>query len=111
MDARLRDWPGGPAYQVFGSDGSFRFTRFVLNPDFREMKFVIVDVGGSKDVVAKGREISGAHPRYQLFNGSGNLLVTQFVLNLILPISGFCGGSGWRWGQGDWIWGIETKGL
>ena len=39
---------------MFGSDGSFRFTRVVLNPDFRETKFVIVDVGGSKDVVVSG---------------------------------------------------------
>jgi hypothetical protein len=38
----------GPAYQVFWSDGSFRFTSFVLNPDFRETKFVIVDLGESK---------------------------------------------------------------
>jgi hypothetical protein len=45
---------------VFGSDGSFRFTRFVLNPDFRETKFVIMDVGGSKDVVVSSRDILGA---------------------------------------------------
>jgi hypothetical protein len=38
----------GPAYQVFWSDGSFRFTSFVLNPDFRETKFVIVDVVRAK---------------------------------------------------------------
>jgi hypothetical protein len=61
----------GPAYQMFGSDGSFRFTRFVLNPDFRETKFVIVGVGGSKDFVVSGRETSGAQkePAYKLFMG------------------------------------------
>ena len=77
----IKDQDPGPAYQVLGSDG-FRFTRFVLNPDFRETKFVIVDVGGSKDVVVSGRDTSGAQkePAYQLFNGNRNLIVTRFVL-------------------------------
>src|SRR5262245_61060866 len=73
----------GRRIKEFGSDGSFRFTRFVLNPDFRETKFVIVDVGGSKDVVVSSRDISGAQKEaaHRLFNGNGNLVVTQFVLN------------------------------
>ena len=74
----IKDQDPGPAYQVLGSDG-FRFTRFVLNPDFRETKFVIVDVGGSKDVVVSGRDTSGAQkePAYRLFNGNRNLIVGQ----------------------------------
>ena len=58
MSARCRDWLGDRRIKVFWAGGSFRFTRVVLNPDFRETKFVIVDVGGSKDVV-----VSGERPR------------------------------------------------
>jgi hypothetical protein len=50
----------GPAFQVFGSMGSLLFTRFVLNPDFTETKFTVVDVGGNKNIVVSGRETSGA---------------------------------------------------
>jgi hypothetical protein len=73
----------GPAYQVFGSDGSFRLTRFVLNPDFRETKFTVLDVGGSKDILVSGRETAGVGrgPAYQMFNSSGNFILTRLVLN------------------------------
>jgi subtilisin family serine protease len=73
----------GPAFQVFGSDGSFKLTRFVLNPDFSETKFTVMDVGGSKDEVMYGRETSGAGrgPAYQVFDASGNFILTRFVLN------------------------------
>ena len=40
----------GPAIQGFGSNGSLRFTQFVLNPNFRETKFTVLDVGGSKQI-------------------------------------------------------------
>jgi hypothetical protein len=73
----------GPAMQGFGSMGSLIFTRFVLNPDFRETKFTVLDVGGSKDVVVYGRETAGAGrgPAYQMFDSSGNFILTRFVLN------------------------------
>jgi hypothetical protein len=73
----------GPAYQLFGSDGSFRLTRFVLNPDFSETKFTVLDVGGSKDVVVSGRETAGAGrgPAVQVFDANGNFILTRFVLN------------------------------
>ena len=73
----------GPAIQGFGSSGSLTFTRFVLNPDFTETKFTVVDVGGSKNIVVYGRETTGAlrGPTYQAFNASGNLVLTRFVLN------------------------------
>jgi hypothetical protein len=73
----------GPAIQGFGSTGSLLFTRFVLNPDFRETKVAVLDVGGSKDIVVSGREISGAQrgPAYQVFDSSGNFILTRFVLN------------------------------
>jgi hypothetical protein len=73
----------GPAYQLFGSDGSFRLTRFVLNADFRETKFTVLDVGGSKDIVVSGRETAGLGrgPAYQVFDAAGNFILTRFVLN------------------------------
>jgi hypothetical protein len=73
----------GPAFQLFGSDGSFRLSRFVLNLDFRETKVTVLDVGGSKDVVVYGRETAGAGrgPAYQVFDSSGNFILTRFVLN------------------------------
>jgi hypothetical protein len=73
----------GPAIQGFGSDGSLRFTRFVLNPDFRETKFAVTDGGGSKLIVVSGREISGLMrgPAYQAFDAAGNLVLSRFVLN------------------------------
>ena len=73
----------GPAFQGFGSTGSLLFTRFVLNPDFRETKFAVLDVGGSKDIVVSGRETSGVQrgPAYQVFDSSGNFILTRFVLN------------------------------
>ena len=73
----------GPAFQVFGSDGSFRLTRFVLNPDFRETKFRVLDAGASKNVLVYGRETAGLGrgPAYQVFDASGNFILTRFVLN------------------------------
>ena len=38
----------GPTFQVFGYDGSLRVSQFVLNPDFREMKLVVIDAGEPK---------------------------------------------------------------
>ena len=73
----------GPAFQGFGSTGSLLFTRFVLNPDFTETKFAVLDVGGSKDLVVSGRETAGVGrgPAYQMFDSSGNFILTRFVLN------------------------------
>jgi aldose sugar dehydrogenase len=73
----------GPALQAFNSNGTLRFTQFVLNPNFTETKFTVLDVGGSKQFVVWGRETSGLGrgPAYQLFDSAGNLLLTRFVLN------------------------------
>jgi hypothetical protein len=73
----------GPAIQGFGSTGSLLFTRFVLNPNFSETKFAVVDAGGNKNIVVYGRETSGAlrGPAYQVFDSSGNFILTRFVLN------------------------------
>jgi hypothetical protein len=73
----------GPAFQILGSDGSFRLTQFVLNPNFTETKFNLVNVGGSKEIIVSGREAAGLGrgSAYQLFDSAGNLLLTRFVLN------------------------------
>jgi hypothetical protein len=73
----------GPAFQIFGSDGSFRLTQFVLNPNFTETKFTVVNVGGSKEIIVSGRETAGLGrgPAYQLFDSVGSLLLTRFILN------------------------------
>jgi glucose/arabinose dehydrogenase len=73
----------GPAIQGFNFNGSLRFTQFVLNANFRETKFTMVDVGGSKDIVVSGRETAGAGrgPAYQVFDANGNFVLTRFVLN------------------------------
>src|SRR4029077_7858645 len=73
----------GPAIQGFGFNGSLLFSRFVLNQNFTETKFTAMDVGGSRSIVAYGRETSGTlrGPAYQSFDANGNLLLTRFVLN------------------------------
>ena len=73
----------GPAIQGFNFNGSLRFTQFVLNGDFRETKFTVLDVGGSKEIVVSGRETAGAGrgPAYQVFDANGNFVLTRFVLN------------------------------
>jgi hypothetical protein len=73
----------GPAFQLFGSDGTFKLTQFALNADFRETKFAVVDVGGSKDLVVSGRETLGLRrgPEYQVFDSNGHFVLSRFVLN------------------------------
>jgi hypothetical protein len=73
----------GPAFQLFGSDGTFKLTQFALNANFRETKFAVVDVGGIKDLVVSGRETLGLGrgPAYQVFDSNGNFVLTRFVLN------------------------------
>ncbi|MDH3445849.1 MAG: SBBP repeat-containing protein, partial [Deltaproteobacteria bacterium] len=75
----------GPAMQVWDNSGNLLFTRFVLNPDFAQVKFGKIDVNndGVDEILVMGREISGASrgPAIQLFDGTGNLLMTAFVLN------------------------------
>jgi Cellulase (glycosyl hydrolase family 5)/FG-GAP-like repeat len=72
----------GPAYQLFGSDGTSKFTRFVLSPDFSYVIFSPLNVG-SNGVLVCGREIDGLArgPAYQAFDANGNLVHGQFVLN------------------------------
>jgi Protein of unknown function (DUF4038)/Putative collagen-binding domain of a collagenase len=73
----------GPAFQLFGSDGTFKLTQFALNANFRETKSAVVDVGGIKDLVVSGRETLGLGrgPAYQVFDSNGNFVLTRFVLN------------------------------
>jgi hypothetical protein len=73
----------GPAFQLFGSDGTFKLTQFALNANFRETKFAVVDGGGIKDLVVSGRETLGLGrgPAYQVFDSNGNFVLTRFVLN------------------------------
>lgn len=72
----------GPAYQLFETVGTFKLTRFVLNPDFSYVTFSPLNVG-SNGVLVCGREIDGLArgPAYQAFDANGNLVHTQFVLN------------------------------
>src|SRR5262245_2462131 len=72
----------GPAYQLFESDGTSKFTRFVLSPDFSYVTFSPINVG-SNGVLVCGREIDGLArgPAYQAFDANGNLVHGQFVLN------------------------------
>jgi aldose sugar dehydrogenase len=72
----------GPALQAFNSNGSLRFTRFVLNNNFIETKFTVGDVL-SPEIIVYGRETSGASrgPAFQTFDGDGNLVLTRFILN------------------------------
>ena len=72
----------GPAYQLFESDGTSKFTRFVLSPDFSYVTFSPLNVG-SNGVLVCGREIDGLArgPAYQAFDANGNLVHGQFVLN------------------------------
>jgi hypothetical protein len=71
----------GPAYQLFESDGTSKFTRFVLSPDFSYVTFSPINVG-SNGVLVCGREIDGLArgPAYQAFDANGNLAHGQFVL-------------------------------
>jgi len=75
----------GPAIQVWDRSGNHLFARFVLNPDFTEVKFTKIDINndGVDEILVVGSETKGLQrgPAFQLFDGSGNLLVTQFVLN------------------------------
>jgi hypothetical protein len=72
----------GPAYQLFDADGTFKFTRFVLNPDFIDVSFSSLNVG-TNGVLVCGWEMSGLSrgPAYQAFDTLGNLVRTQLVLN------------------------------
>jgi hypothetical protein len=105
----------GPAFQVFGSDGSFRLTRVVLNPDFTETKLTTVDVGGSKNIVVSGRETSGLArgPAYQTFNSIGNFILTRFVLNRDFTAFQLFGANTTNGVSGQEIvtGGLETGGL
>ena len=72
----------GPAYQLFDTNGTLKFTQFVLNSDFINVSFAPLNVG-SNGVLACGQETGGLArgPAYQVFDSNGNLVRTQFVLN------------------------------
>ena len=73
----------GPVFSAKARCAERIIYSLVLNPDFRETKFAVLDVGGSKDIVVSGQETSGAQrgPAYQMFDSSGNFVLTRFVLN------------------------------
>ena len=84
----------GPAIQGFGSNGALLFTRLVLNADFTQNKFTMIDGVGTKAIVASGSETGGLKrgPAFQIWDSNGNFVLTRFVLN-----ARFYGGSSfWR---------------
>ena len=103
----------GPAYQLFERDGTSKFTRFVLSPDFSYVTFSPLNVG-TNGVLVCGQEIDGLArgPAYQAFDASGNLVHTQFVLNPDFVLKG-CVGSNLDGVAGDEVivWGREVVGL
>jgi Cellulase (glycosyl hydrolase family 5) len=103
----------GPAYQLFESDGTSKFTRFVLSPDFSYVTFSPINVG-SNGVLVCGREIDGLArgPAYQAFDANGNLVHTQFALGADFTLKG-CVGSNLDGAGGDEVivWGREVVGL
>ena len=103
----------GPAYQLFETDGTSKFTHFVLNPDFSYVTFSPLNVG-SNGVLVCGQEIDGLArgPAYQAFDASGNLLHTLFVLNPDFSLKG-CIASNLDGVGGDEVivWGPEVLGL
>jgi hypothetical protein len=105
----------GPAIQGFGATGSLLFTRLVLNPNFTETRFTVLDAGGTKNIVAYGRETSGLArgPIYQAFDASGNLILTRFVLNLNFTEFQLFGANTTNGVAGQEIvaGGLETTGL
>ena len=106
----------GPAIQVWDKNGNHLFTRFVLNPDFTEVKFSKIDINndGVEEILVVGRETKGLArgPAFQLFDGSGNLLVTQFVLNGdFTNVRAFAVDQDGDRDKEIGIGGIETKGL
>jgi hypothetical protein len=104
----------GPAYQLFDTDGAFKFTRFVLNADFNNVSFSSFNVG-SNGVLVCGREIEGLGrgPAYQAFDASGNLVRTQFVLNQDFATDYSCIGTNLDGVPGDEVivGGREVTGL
>ena len=104
----------GPAYQLFDADGTFKFTRFVLNPDFSEVSFAAFNIG-SNGVLACGRETGGLGrgPAYQALDTSGTLVRTQFVLNADFTADNSCMGINLDGVAGDEVivGGREVTGL
>jgi hypothetical protein len=101
---------------VWDKNGNHLFTRFVLNPDFTEVKFSKIDINndGVDEIVVVGRETKGLQrgPAFQVFDGSGNLLVTQFVLNAdFTNLKAFVVDQNGDGDQEIGIGGVESKGL
>jgi Beta-propeller repeat/FG-GAP-like repeat len=74
----------GPGLQVFNSNGSLRFTQFVLNSNFTETTFTVADIAPSGNgIIAYGRETKGPNrgPAFQTFDANGSMMLTRFVLN------------------------------
>jgi len=106
----------GPGFQVWDSNGNFLTGRFVLTPEFTEVKFSKVDINsdGVDEIVVVGRESRGLQggPAFQVYDGSGNLLGGSFVLgpdfsNLRVFVTDQDGDGNQELGIG----GMETSGL
>ena len=104
----------GPAYQLFDTNGTLKFTQFVLNSDFINVSFAPLNVG-SNGVLACGQETGGLArgPAYQVFDSNGNLVRTQFVLNTDFTADISCIGTNLDGVAGDEVitWGREVTGL
>jgi len=59
----------GPAFQLFNNSGVLQATQFALNPDFKEVSFVLgnFDADAADEVLVGGRETTGfmRGPAYQ----------------------------------------------
>ena len=104
----------GPAYQIFETDGTFRLTNLVLNPNFVNATFSSFNAGGN-GVLACGVEAAGPGrgPAYQVFDTFGTLTRTQFVLNPGFTTDNSCIGSNLDGVGGDEVivGGREVTGL
>ena len=104
----------GPAFQIWDKNGNLLATQFVLNPDFTETQFAVVNIA-SNAIIAYGRETTGATrgPAYQLWDGNGNFLLTRFALNPDFTDFQLFGANTTNSVPGDEIitGGLETSGL
>jgi hypothetical protein len=104
----------GPAYQLFDTNGTFKLTQLVFNPNFTDVSFFPLNVG-SNGVLVCGRETVGLArgPAYQAFDSSGNLLRTQFVLDSDFTADNSCVGTNLDGVAGDEVivGGREVTGL
>jgi hypothetical protein len=106
----------GPAFQVWDKNGNLLLTRFVLNPDFTEVRFHKVDTDndGIDEILVVGRETGGLQrgAAFQVWAGNGNVLLTRFALNADFShLRVFVVDQDGDGNQEIGIGGVETAGL